>query len=89
MEDGGEAKDSSNHFNETRLSEEEGQEASTVASESAREPTQWQSGSVAVIEGGGRDVQSVLDSNGVKLGIVHWHAPWIEACLELQPYLQR
>ena len=83
-----EARDSSDHINEARLSEEEDQEAST-ANESARELAQWHSGSVVVIEGGGRDVQSVLDSDGVKLGIIHWHAPWIEACLELQPYLQR
>lgn len=53
------------------------------------EALRWQSGQVAVIEEGGRDVQSVLDCEGVKLGIIDWHARWIEACLEIQPYMQR
>lgn len=89
MDVGREEADGSDATDEASDNDEESQEASMEANKSANGPLQWQSGSVAAIEEGGRDVQSVLDSEGVKLGIIHWHAPWIEACLELQPYLQR
>ena len=54
-----------------------------------KEPPQWRPGEVAVIEQGGRDVQSVLDGDGLRMGVIDWHASWIEACLDVEPFLKR
>lgn len=64
-------------------------EADAEATVSARPTVTWQSGLPAEIQDGGRDVQACLDAEGVKLGIINWHAPWIDACLEMQPFMQR
>jgi len=69
------------------FSEEE--EPREVGPRGDREPPRWRPGEVAVIEEGGADAQSVLDGEGLKLGIITWHASWIEACLEIEPFLKR
>ena len=61
----------------------------TADSISTVAPVLWQPGLEAVILDGGHDVQGVLDSEGVALGVVHWHASWIAECNDLQPLLQR
>ena len=78
----GNEEEGSQHSDAERLEEQE-------PPSSEQEPVMWKSGMVAIIKQGGRDVQSVLDAEGVKLGIVNWHSSWIEACLEIQPYMQR
>ena len=66
-----------------------GQHEPTAVAADQRQPVQWQPGTVANIREGGSDVQAVLDSPGVGLCIVNWHALWVEACLEIVPFMQR
>ena len=49
----------------------------------------WRPGATVHVTGGGRDVQSVLDSDGLELGVVNWHAAWIDACEGIAPFMSR
>ena len=66
-----------------------GQHEPTAVAADQRQSVQWQPGTVATVREGGSDVQAVLDSPRVGLCIINWHAPWVEACLEIVPFMQR
>jgi hypothetical protein len=85
MEVDGRGNKEGEHHSADNYSEEEEEEPRGAD----REPPRWQPGEVAVIEEGGTDVQSVLDGEGLKLGVIDWHASWIEDCLEIEPFLKR
>lgn len=55
----------------------------------SRESVVWNPGNMVRAVSGGRDVQAILDSPGLKLGVVNWHAAWVDSCIDILPFMER
>lgn len=52
-------------------------------------PVKWEPGSLIEVQNGSMDCEAVSKQGEMPLVVFHWHAAWIEACIDIRSFLER